>query len=722
MTKSRITGITSLALSAVLCMTGCASGVGSTQNGKQNSSTTYITESEDMTDCEREFERFLADKKNFPVSFVYGGVYYDGLSGFRTLVRKDTEDGAKRSIELKYAHPDGKLQLTVDAAVYPEYDAYEWTVYFKNIGESNSAVLSDVWGADFAFAGKNPILKWNDGDYGGHFTPHSTDLSEQKAVFEANTGRSSEQYMPYFDLETDDGGFMMAVGWPGTWRTEFSYENGSTRVLGTGTTGLKTYLKPGETVRTALMAFVRYYERDEDKAINKWRRWYIDCNMPYETAEKTNKVPAYSILFPSSDTDHGWYRGGSEYESYKTWRETVDVLKAHDVKFDIHHFDAGWYLNADKNTLGLWWWDVGTWDLDPAKWPGDTLKEYNKAVQDELGVKYTNMWFESDRAKGPICALQKNYGADPSWYLPAPGENYLFNYAADGASDWIFGRITNAMEKGGIDIYREDHNFSPAPAFKAGDAFEGKNRTGITENKYFIGKLAMWDRILAWQAATGRPTFIEMQAAGGNRLDLELFRRSISFFRSDSDIQLDPPFTVSKVNALNKWVPYGGVLFGKLSGSDSTNGRTKYQWRSCYASQMAVALQFRKMDDAMWELVKNGLEEYEKYKQFVLKDFYELTPWKPLYDREQWVARMYFDAERDRGVLEVFNAPNSTTNVQKIKLKGVDPDGIYTLTDPDGQNGIAEIKGSELLDGIDIRLDAASSAILWIDPANEQRS
>lgn len=716
MAKNRTAGLACVALSAIMCCTGCATG--SATGGTKNAGNIHDMR-EDMTETEREFENFLSDKKNFPISFVYGGVYYDGLAGFRSLGRKDTIDGSKRCIELKYIHPDGKLQLTVDAAVYPEYDAYEWTVYFKNVGNTDSAVLSDVWDADFAFAGDDAVLKWNDGDYGGHFTPHATDLKKGKATFDANTGRSSEQYMPYFNLETDDGGFMMAVGWPGTWRAEFEYTSGVTHVLGSGTAGLRTYLKSGETVRTALMAFVRYYERDEDDATNKWRKWYIDCNMPYETAEKKNKVPAYKVLFPSSDTDHGWYRGGSEYESYATWRNTVDVIKAHDIQFDIHHFDAGWYLNADNQTLGLWWWDVGTWELDPAKWPGNTLKEYNKAVQDDLGVKYTNMWFESDRAKGSIASLQRNYGADPDWYLPAPGENYLFNYGAPGASDWMFRRITNALNKAGVDIYREDHNFQPVPAFKAGDAFEGRDRTGITENKYFQGKLALWDRILQWQAATGRPTFIEMQSAGGNRLDLELFRRSISFFRSDSDIQLDPPFTVSKMNALNKWIPYGGVLFGKLSNSDSTNDRTKYMWRSCYASQFTVALQFRKMNNETWKLVKDGLEEYDTYKQFVFEDFYELTPWKPLYDREQWVARMYFDAERDKGVLEVFNAPESKTNVQKIRLKGVDPDKYYSLTDPDNLNGVAEIKGSELMDGIDIRLDAASSAILWIDPVNE---
>ncbi len=713
--RSKLIGLMSSVLCAALCCVGCSCGIASV--GSCDTINAPIAESGNMTETEREFERMLTDKKDFPVSFVYGGVFYDGFGGFRDKGRTDKTEGEKHSIEIKYVHPDGKLEVTVDAAVYPKYDAYEWTVYFKNIGESNSAVLSDLWDADFVFEGNDPVLKWNDGDYGGHFTPHVTDLSKERAVFAADTGRSAEQYMPYFNLETDNGGLMMAVGWPGTWRTEFESKSGVTRVLGTGTANLAAYLKPGETVRTALMAFVRYYTRDEDVAANKWRRWFIDCNMPYETAEKKNKVPAYTVLFPSSDTEKGWYRGGSEYEDHTTWQKTVNVLKSHDMQFDIHHFDAGWYVNADNASTKNTWWDVGTWTLDSTKWPRDTLKTYNKAVQTELGVKYTNMWFEVDRMHGSIAALQKNFGADPVWYLPAPGENYLVNQGIAECSDWLFRRITNTMEHCGIDIYREDHNFQTVPAFKAGDAFEGAFRRGITENKYYQGKLALWDRILEWQASTGRPTFIEMQAAGGNRLDLELFRRSISFFRSDSDIRLDPPFTVSKVNALNKWIPYGGVLFGELPYTDSTNDRNMYMWRSCYASQMTVALQFQKMNAQTWELVKNGLAEYDRYKQFVFADFYELTPWKPLFDRQQWVSRMYFDPDSDSGVMETFCPSDAKANIQKIKLKGVDADKYYTLSDPDGLNGIQRIKGSELISGINITLQPESASLLWITPA-----
>lgn len=709
-----------LLLCFALACAGCGQNVASHDGAEQ---TGYITQTMQTNNDQtlREFEAYALDPANLPITFVYGGVAYRGFRGFLRRGVTDKTKGEKRTVTHTLVHPDGLLEATVEAIFYPDYGAYEWTVYFRNAGKRDTAVLSDLVAADMRFAGGNPVLKGNLGDYGGHFAPFEYALGETPLLFDASTGRSTQEYMPYFNVETDAGGAMIAIGWPGTWHAEFSAEGGTAHMQATGTTGLRTYLKPGECVQTPIMAFVRYYERNEDVAINRWRRWFVDCNMPYEDATNTKKVEPAVVVSLLSDTDDGWYRGGSEFENMNTWRESLDALKAHDVKPDYHWFDAGWYYGTDGQSLPDSWFNVGLWELDRTKWPEGSFKEYTTAVKEELGVKASAMWFEPERFNGAVSQFSIVNRYDTSWLLPADGENYLVNHGNTEAREWLFARITSIMEETGISLYREDHNFDPVGAFRAGDALEGENRVGITENKHFRGKMELWDSIIAWQKATGRMGFIEMQSSGGNRQDLMLLRRAVSFFRSDSDIVLNPPQTVSKVNALNKWVVYGGVLFGRIAETDSQNPRDIYEWRSAYASQMTLPMQFRKMDEATWTLVENGLEEYEQYQKYIYKDFYELTPWKPLADEEQWVARMYYDPETAEGVFETFTFPGTTERQQTIVFRGLDPDRWYKLTDTDGQNGCTRIKGSELMSGYDMYLEPRTASLIWIEPADIER-
>ncbi len=715
MSGKMINKLGTLLLSVIMAfgMFGCANTQPMRTGAKEEQNMQTVKH---KTATEEEFEYYIREGRNFPVSFVYGGTSYHGFKGFsRTAFNEKTENG-KRSVTLEFLHPDKKLQATVEAAMYPDHDAYEWTVYFSNVSKDNTSILSDVVAAELSFTGDRPVVKSNVGDYGGHFMPYEKALADGDVVVDATTGRSCEEYMPYFNLETDDGGAMIAIGWPGTWRAEFFRRGGKTLFNGTGTTGLRTYLKPDECVQTPLMAFVRYYRRDEDEATNKWRRWYIDHNLPYEDGAHTRKIqPSVTVGFVS-DTPVGWYRGGSEFENSTTYRASIDAVKAHELSFDYHWFDAGWYTAPNGDSLPDSWSSVGSWNLDRTKWPGETFKDYTTAMKEELGVKGSTMWFEVERFNGLASDIYTHFGLYPKWLLPAQGEHYLVWHGDPNAVDWLFGRITSTMELAGIHIYREDHNFSPVTAFRAGDALQGENRNGITENLHFRGKFELWDRILEWQAETGRAGFIEMQSAGGNRQDLALLRRAVSFFRSDSDIVLDPPATVSKVTALNKWIPYGGVLFGRISETDGPNPRDMYQWRSTYSSTLCVPMQFQNLTDETWDLIERGMDEFEKYRQYVFYDMYELTEPKPLYDSEQWVARMYFDKESDKGVMEVFNFPKSKTTMQKIYVRGLDPDGWYSLTDPDGRNGIKRIKGSELMSGYDVYLQPRSSAILWIDP------
>ena len=52
-----------------------------------------------------------------------------------------------------------------------------------------------------------------------------------------------------------------------------------------------------------------------------------------------------------------------------------------------------------------------------------------------------------------------------------------------------------------------------------------------------------------------------------------------------------------------------------------------------------------------------------------------------------------------------------------VQVKGVDPDGYYTVRDVDGVNNIARVKGSALRSGLPIyAANARTALILYIEP------
>jgi hypothetical protein len=93
-------------------------------------------------------------------------------------------------------------------------------------------------------------------------------------------GRPTDSAFPYFNLATPGGGMILAVGWPGQWAAAFARDadNGLRITAGQQLTHL--CLRPGEEVRTPLVALMFWKGTDVARSQNLWRRWMLACNMP----------------------------------------------------------------------------------------------------------------------------------------------------------------------------------------------------------------------------------------------------------------------------------------------------------------------------------------------------------------------------------------------------------------------------------------------------------
>lgn len=724
--------IASFCLSALFMMPLMASCAGGNEMTDTNavplSQTQTITQTQttaqevaQMSATQQEYEAFITNLANFPVSFMYGDACYRGFNPrYFTEIRRRTVKYSNKITTTIELQRDVALMATIETSFYPEHNAYDYAVYFTNHSRENSKILSNINAVDMRFDGEQPRLKGIMGDYDYQYAEYDKDLTKESVNFLNMRGRPTHTTFPYFNLETEHGGAMLAIGWGGTWKADFEYDEGAkqTHFTGTGTVGMHTYIQPGEVVRTPLIGVVRYYERDEEKATNAWRRWLVDCVYPRDHAGTDECAQPFSTVYHAFDNDNPnrFNTDGSTAENHENWKQSVDAAYEEGLIYDVQWVDAGWYTDPYGNTVPTdWWGSVGTWELDPVKWPAGTFEERVRYAHDH-GQKFI-VWFEPERVTH-LDGLVNNYGYDRSWALSDHGNNnaYINNLGNKACLEWTIDKVISFMSMYNIDMYREDFNIDPGVFWTIGDGYEGKDRKGITENLYVQGHYALWDAILNWAAENGKPTYLDSCASGGGRNDLETLRRSIPINRSDSD-RFTTTLRLSLTPRIGKWLPYNGAV-AKDAVSLTDNNCDLYTLRASYLCVYQPAANFyldkEKVD---WEIYRTGLKEWKEMNKYLLKDFYQLTEDHAPTDDTNWTSFMYFDEETDSGVIQAFRQTLCTENTCTVQVKGVQADRYYTVRDIDGKLSMPRIKGSMLQSGLRLRADEARTAIiLYVEP------
>ncbi len=708
--KKFTTAVLAAAMGVINCACG-TSGIAATRNADNGAKDTDKKASEVvMTKVEKEYYAMLENPETFPVNFVYDNKYYAGFPKKHFQVIEKTEEkvdgGTKTTAVFNFC---GELDVTLVSAVYPEYSAFDYTVYFENKGKTDSGVIKQVNAADIALDCDGARLKGIYGDYDYHYLPYDFDLSEKAVGFKSTRGRACHTYFPYFNLEAKGNGTLLAIGWDGTWEANFEFDKaaGKAHYTGTGTVDMCTYLKPGEKIRTPLMAFVRYYDADEDTAMNMWRKWFVDCNMPYEDGTRTQKVQPHDSVLAIYDTHNLNGADGSITEDRNTWYPSFSRFYENGGTADFRWLDAGWYSDPYGNTVPEdWWGTVGTWEFDEVKW-GDGAIEENTEYCEKHGSR-TLLWFEPERVTH-LDGMVRNYGYDRSWVLSDAGNNnaYLHNLGIPAARQWVLGRIISAMEKSGASFYREDFNMDPGHFWSVGDGYQGKDRKGITENLYMQGHYLLWDELLEYFADTGKCTYIDSCASGGGRNSLESMRRSLPLNRSDSD-RTSAALRLAITQTLTRWLPY--------STGQGKEGTVQIGPGVCDTYVLRTAnlpfIQYYIDDNFDYDLLKKYKKERAEYEKYFCKDFYNLTPYRGENCTTEWTAYMYFDDEIDSGVITAVRPVDCDIEEISLSVKGVNPNKYYRVRDVDGKLDIAKVKGSALIKGLRVRADDPRTALI----------
>ncbi len=663
-----------------------------------------------------EFTSLYEHPETAPISFTYNGIPYKGLGDFPLKERNVTETTVGIEFTLVHAIDEG-LICKLCGKYCTEFGQYEYTVYFENIGDSPSGVISDFWCLDRDFIGEGGVLRGNLGDHQNKYRAYSTELESESVNFRQTSGRSTHVLFPYFDLVHGDGGSLIALGWAGTWESNFTAAGECVKVKAKSCIDLTATLLPSESIRSALVVILPYNTRDSFNATNLWREWFMKYNLPRASRRGDCIQPLTTMCWagdtglPNSD--------GSISERSTTWRRTFEKMTSEGIFPDFRWFDAGWYCAPDRSTVPSdWWGTVGAWELDPAKWPEKSFKESVDACH-SVGIK-TLVWFEPERVTD-VDSLVKNYGYRAEWannnapWLERPPMTN--NIGNSECLNWTFGRIAKMLEENDVDLYREDNNTDPSLAWPMLDAAEERKysvpRRGISENKLICGHYKLWDMIIEFLGSRGKCTYIDSCASGGGRNDIESLRRSVPFLRSDSD-RTTASLRLSMTSSFCKWIPVCGSST-KESSSELEGGicdvESAYVNRASFLPIMNYSVPLSQKQGVDYAAFHENVNEWRSVSHMLTKDFYALMPWHAADDLTSWTVFAYDDPDIGESVILAFRMEDCEEESCTVSLPFAEYGAEYILENAD--TGEREtVLGAELVAGYTITIDEPKKSVL----------
>lgn len=340
---------------------------------------------------------------DLPFSFTYNGAPSETLlAAWPRQYTRIELDAQRTEHTLTWSDPATGLRVQCRGIEYRDFPVLEWTLAFHNTSDVDTPIIKDVLplNATWTRAGESEFVLHhavgspaNASDY----APRETQLDPAASLrIGAAGGRSTNSDLSYFNLQWGAQGVILAVGWPGQWAAEFTRDNEQTVSITAGQEQTHFKLLPGESVRTPLIALL-FWEGDRAGAQNLWRRWMMAHSMP----RPGGQLPPPQFL-ASSSRAYEEMIGANEANQIMH----IDRYLEEDLRLDYWWMDAGWYVQQHG------WPQVGTWEVDPVRFPRGL-----RPISDHAharGVKIL-VWFEPERV-APGTWL---YDQRPQWLLRA---------------------------------------------------------------------------------------------------------------------------------------------------------------------------------------------------------------------------------------------------------------------------------------------------------------
>ena len=202
-----------------------------------------------------------------PFSLTMNGSSLSGASG--AWAPGPGVDTAGPHQRLRYSTPESDLCVSVELTRFDDFPAFEWVLELTNEGSTDTPILSDLLALDLEIPAADSdeiVLHHAKGSSCeiDDFVPRADRLrSGGKLGIKPVGGRSSNGVLPFMNLQTETGGYVVGIGWSGQWVARFGRSADGVSIS-VGMEHLRTYLRPGETIRSPRILLIPWEGDDAD--------------------------------------------------------------------------------------------------------------------------------------------------------------------------------------------------------------------------------------------------------------------------------------------------------------------------------------------------------------------------------------------------------------------------------------------------------------------------
>ncbi len=577
---------------------------------------------------------------------------------------------------ISYTNPEGTLRVSCDIKGYKDSRAVEWSLRFKNISRYNTSKIAVIKSADYKFSEPSAAgftAQYLKGCNGAtdDFQMETFDLRagviKDYAPLQGLSGKGES--LPFYNIISRgaDSGLALAVGWSGRWCVELRGVTSLEYKVFAGLENANFYLKPGEEVRTPLVATVFWSGSDPAAGPNALRAFIKRHHSPKVDGEVwTPLLGGFDFGSPDPCT-------ACECLTDALARATVRRYSQFGIMPDALILDRGWNISDGDFTPKE--------DLFP-----DGFAALSRVVHGYGSRLMLRLDVERIAKGSPLAEQHKEFmlhGGKGYKY-------YIYDFSNAKAVDFICKYVGDMMENWGVDgLVCGIDGCNPAHYW---DLADGVDRDGITEMKYIAGLWRFWDYI-----AARFPHCAPELSAAGERIDLETVSRSLVVRSRD----LEENYLQSQGYYLSMFLPYSAA---------SATSEQAYGCRSCTGGLQYIDFSLFSKGGSAAEMQKR-VEQWRTIGRYFSEDYYPITGTVPLQHDDMWIVQQFHDKSSDSGIILAFRR-NSAENITfAADFRGIRSDADYVLLDCDTDCSVT-VSGRELQRGYQLRLDESRSSLL----------
>jgi len=585
----------------------------------------------------------------------------EALAGWhRTYAQESVASHVVRHV-LVFTDPKSGLELKYSAVVYSEYAVVELLLELHTTGLVDSPLLEQIRPLDCLFT----VPRWpctihhalGESNSERSFMPVAEEVEAEKVqslTFAPRGGRSSDEHMPFFNMQWAGGGAVVAIGWAGQWSAQFRCEEGNRLRADCGMEKTHLRLHPGEAIRTPRVLVQFWRGEDDLRGNNLFRQWMLAHNLARRDGELVLAPICGSVTEVDPD---GSYEGPHVRAMEPLARRGVEVFWS-----DMD--PQQWYPRGFPE-------GTGTWEPDIEKYPRG-LRPIGEAAH-AAGLEYL-LWFEPER----VASGTRIEELHPEWITKGQ-PFHLFRLDIPEARAWLTDYVDQQIREADLDWLRWDFNIEPLTFWQRNDT---PDRAGITEIRHIEGLYAMWEELERRHPGL----LIDNCSSGGRRLDIEAARYGLPLWHSDMHCVERNVSTGDQLQnaGLNRWVPFHGCANFGFEPS--------YAFRSAMTAGNILISGLAPGEE---EAVKRTVALYQELRPYMLGDFYPLFPHSDSDDA--WFGYQFHRPETSDGFVMVFRRTQSPAASNSVRLRGVKCDLWYCIR-VDGCPNPRRLRGLQLED------------------------